>query len=95
MAFWINLHGCQHTIIKCFVLKAQHSKMKHLRDYSQVSIIRPGRSRLLEFEKSTGRLIEIFFQISRHGRFIEPKNLPWQPFNKTVQLFFSEMDLVV
>ena len=30
--------------------------------YSKVSIVRPGRSRLLEFEKknSTGRLIETF-----------------------------------
>ena len=48
--------------------------------YSKVSIIRPGHSRLLEFEKkdSTGRLID-FFQISRLGRLIETKNWLWQP----------------
>ena len=49
--------------------------------YSKLSIIRPGCSRLLEFEKKdrTGRLIEIFFQISRPDRLIETKNWPWQP----------------
>ena len=46
--------------------------------YSKLSIIRPGRSRLLEFEKKnrTGLLIKTFFQISRPGRLIEPKHWP-------------------
>jgi hypothetical protein len=41
-------------------------------EYSKLSIIRPGRSRLLEFEKkdSTGSFNREFFQISRP----EPKN---------------------
>ena len=45
-------------------------------EYSKVSIIRPGRSRLLGFEKkdSTGRLHNRdFFQISRPGCLIETK----------------------
>ena len=64
--------------------------------YSKLSIIRPNRPRLLEFEKkdSTGRLIEIFFQISRPGCLIEPKNWPLQSWNKTVWSNFSVLDLV-
>ena len=72
-----------------------HSSLQSL--YSKFSIIRPGCSRLLEFKKgdNTGCLTETFFQISRPGRLIEPKNWPWQPWNKTVRSIFSEMDLVV
>ena len=54
--------------------------MKNSTWYSKVSIIRPGRSRLLEFEvDSIGHLIETFFQISRPGRLKETKNWPWWP----------------
>ena len=41
--------------------------------------IRPGRSRLLEFERKYRSFNRNFFQISRPGRLIEPKNWPWQP----------------
>ena len=65
-------------------------------DYSKFSIIRTGRSRLIEFEKKIVLLFNRdFFQISRPGLLIEPKNWPWQSCNKTVQSIFSEMDLVV
>ena len=42
--------------------------------YSKVSFIKPGRSRLLEFD-STGRLIETFSKyLSRPGCLIKTKN---------------------
>ena len=65
---------------------------KKQQEYSKVSIMRPGCSRLLEFEN---KIVLVVFQISRPGRLIEPKNWLWQPWNKTVQSIFSEMDLVV
>ena len=54
---------------------------KILSKYSKLSIIRPGFSRLLEFEKKdrTGCLIETFSKTSRPGHLIEPKNWAWQP----------------
>ena len=48
---------------------------EHKSTYSKVSIIRPGHSRLLEFEKeinSTGRLIETFSKNQDFGTFCGP-----------------------
>ena len=57
--------------------------------YSKVSIIRPGRSRLLGFEKnSTGD----FFKKFRPGRLIETVS---KYINKPGLSIFSEMDLFV
>ena len=51
--------GCNSSLAKYIP-----AFLKYLPRYSKVSIIRPGHSRLLEFEKknSTGRLIETFFK---------------------------------
>ena len=55
-------------------------------EYSKLSIIRPGCSRLLQFEKkdSTGRLIEIFFKYPDQS----PKIGPGSPEIKQYDLIF-------
>ena len=52
---------------------------------------------LLEFEKknSTGCLIKTFSEYPDQVNLKETKNGLWQPWNKTVQSIFSEMDLVI
>ena len=57
----------------------------HQSIYSKLYIIRPGRSRFLEFEKKIVLVFNRdFFQTSRPGRLIETKNWLWQPGYETV-----------
>ena len=67
MGLQCKITDCPHQIFS-FSTGSSAMKLKSIvavvgrSKYSKVSIIRPGRSRLLEFEKkdSTGRLIETF-----------------------------------
>ena len=62
---WLLLLSCLHVVGYKSSLKKGRMNIEQHCMYSKVSIIRPGRSRLLEIEKKivyTGRLKETFYK---------------------------------